>query len=141
MRKYPTKTSQFGDYVQIYQNIDDENDPLIMEAKNILMESFENFKKEIECDGDKVFCHYNDDLEWIVRYKSYYHKGYDPLYQYSTVGWKCTFTGRAFYMRRFPKPKKKYVLNPNKKHIRKNKRGRPVIKKGKKIELPWWRDV
>ena len=126
MIKYPTKTLPFGSFLGSYDN----DISVIEEMKRLLKEQFELTKKELECEGDKVFCKIHD-FEFIVKEKS----GNPLAPKYTIISWKCNATGRAFYMNRLSRYVKTYKRHPNKKCVPKGKRGKPNRKKLLSVEL------
>jgi hypothetical protein len=121
---YPTKTKQWGSYIWL----DRCDDASIEEAKNLLHQQFEMTRESIERNGEKVFFKFHDDFQWITKVpvsSDPLNMGYlDPLCQRGTVGWKCTGTGRAFYIDRLGWVGRQYQRHPNKKCVPKRKRGK-----------------
>ena len=113
---YPTKTTQFGNYISTYDVI---NDNLIETMKKTLKQQYELIKSEIERDGNKIFCRCGE-IEWIIK------KGYPK----TTVGYEFECVGRACYMQRLINNYGRiYARHPNKKNVPKGKRGKKNLKK------------
>ena len=122
MVTYPTKTTEFGNYIQYYDKLD-----RIEELKGLLYQQYQETKKEVERHREKVFCKFSD-FKWIERSHDSFG---DPLLCVHSIGWKCKATGRAFYIDRLQKYGKIYERHPNRKCVPKRKRGKFNWKKWK----------
>ncbi len=117
---YPTHQIEIGRSLMINRHAGPET---LEYSKDLLTRNYNDTKRRVERDGDKVFCKMGP-LEIIT-------KEFGDIFPDRTImDWKATISGRAFYVKRLGHVPKPYKLHPNKTCVPKRKRGKWMLRGG-----------
>ncbi len=127
----PEKETQLGSVTYMTTYLESS----LVYARDVLQRRYDHSRITYEHDRGDHWCKYHEP-EWIERIPD----PSDPLCFRGTLGIKWKVTGRAYYLKRhFRAPKEDVRRHPNKRHVPRKKRGRPILR-GKKSTLAGFRN-